>query len=203
MRSNWFAAIGAVLAWSAVLLQFYLILLNRDTSVGEVVFRFFTFFTILTNILVAVMFSSKAARTDTRFNSPSTCTAITVYITVVGLTYNVLLRQLWEPQGMQWVVDELLHTIVPIYCVIYWIAFIPKADLRFRPIPSWMIYPAVYLAIILLRGHFSGWYPYPFTDVGQFGYPQVLINCAGITLLFIVLSFLYVWLGRLGAGKKA
>jgi hypothetical protein len=189
------------LAWSAVLLQFYLILLNRDTSVGEVILRFFTFFTILTNILVATMFTSRAARTGSRFNSPSTCTAITVYITVVGLTYNMLLRQLWEPQGMQRVVDELLHTVIPFYCVIYWMAFIPKTGLNFRTIPSWMVYPAIYLAVILLRGHFSGWYPYPFTDVIQFGYQQVLINCGGITLLFVFLSFLFVWLGKSGESK--
>jgi hypothetical protein len=199
LKSNWFAAIGAVLAWSAVLLQFYLFLLNRDIPVGEVIFRFFTFFTILTNTCVAVMFSSKAARTGSWFNSASTSTAVTVYITVVGLTYNLLLRQLWEPHGMQRIVDELLHSLIPVYCVIYWLVFVPKAGLHYRLIPSWMIYPALYLAVILLRGHFSGWYPYPFVDAGQLGYQQVLINSGGMMLGFIVLSFLFIWRGRLGS----
>jgi len=49
-------------------------------------------------------------------------TAITVYITIVGLVYNVILRFLWKPEGLQFIVDELLHTVIPLLLLV--IAFL-------------------------------------------------------------------------------
>ncbi|MEO7961116.1 MAG: hypothetical protein ABIR19_06205, partial [Ginsengibacter sp.] len=44
----------SLLGWFALLSQLYLILQNRVAPVFETVIRYFSFFTILTNILVAV-----------------------------------------------------------------------------------------------------------------------------------------------------
>jgi hypothetical protein len=49
--------IGALIGWIALIGQFYLILENRVVSVPETIIRFFSFFTILTNIIVAVCYS--------------------------------------------------------------------------------------------------------------------------------------------------
>ncbi|MES1159399.1 MAG: Pr6Pr family membrane protein, partial [Bacteroidota bacterium] len=115
-----YAALLALTGWIAVVLQFYLILLNRDASVVETVVRFFSFFTILTNILVALCCTSLLAGSAGRrgqesrfFSKPSTLTATAVYITIVGLVYNIVLRILWEPQGLQLWVDEWLHSVIP------------------------------------------------------------------------------------------
>jgi len=43
-----------VSGWFSLIAQFYLIIINRTTSVGETIIRYFNFFTILTNILVAL-----------------------------------------------------------------------------------------------------------------------------------------------------
>ena len=51
-----FIAIIAVFSWFAVLLQLYLIIINRVASFPETVVRFFSFFTIQSNILVGLMF---------------------------------------------------------------------------------------------------------------------------------------------------
>ncbi|MFZ5976285.1 MULTISPECIES: Pr6Pr family membrane protein [unclassified Hydrotalea] len=34
---------------------------------------------------------------------------------------------------------------------------------------GWLIYPLLYLVYILIRGSFSGFYPYPFVNVLQIG----------------------------------
>ena len=31
-------------------------------------------------------------------------------------------------------------------------------------------------------------YPYPFVDVDELGYARVLVNCLGVTLLFLALA---------------
>ena len=60
----------------------------------------------------------------------------------------------------------------------------------------WLLYPALYCVYSLIRGAFVDWYPYPFIDPLQLGYPRVFLNIAGLILLFIVMSLLYVAIGR-------
>ena len=47
------------------------------------------------------------------------------YIAIVGIIYRLLLRQLWNPQGMQWVADVILHDVIPVGYVLYWLLFAP------------------------------------------------------------------------------
>ena len=173
-----FIAHGAILAWSAVFLQLYLIIINRIATVPETIIRFFSFYTILTNILVACSFSFLWLKPNSRagkfFSREKVVTAITLYITVVGATYNIILRQLWSPQGLQLIVDELLHSVIPVLFIVYWLICVPKGELEWKNVLSWLIYPLVYLICILFRGALSGFYPYPFLDVGKLGYTKVV-----------------------------
>ena len=115
-RGTTLATIGSVAAWLALGLQFYLMLSNRTESIMETIIRFFSFFTILTNILVACCFTLLAIGKKQSFlTKPSSLSAVTVYILVVGIVYNLLLRSTWNPQGLQKVVDELLHSVIPFY----------------------------------------------------------------------------------------
>ena len=50
-------ALGMIVTWTAVILQLYLIMLNRSVSMMETLIRFLEFFTILTNIAVAICFT--------------------------------------------------------------------------------------------------------------------------------------------------
>ena len=114
---------GSVITWFAVILQFYLIIVNRQASIPETIIRFFSFYTILTNIMVAVCFTalwlSPASRIGRFFSKKGTLTAATVYITIVSIVYNLILRFLWDPQGWQRLADELLHVIVPLIFLLF------------------------------------------------------------------------------------
>src|SRR5688572_21115628 len=111
---NKFSILIAALAWFAILTQYYLMVENRITSITETTIRFFSFFTILTNSLLALYFTLITFKTRPAYLSildrPGTLTAITVYITIVGLVYQIILRPLWDPKGTQMIVDELLHS---------------------------------------------------------------------------------------------
>ncbi|RON29211.1 Pr6Pr family membrane protein, partial [Pseudomonas brassicacearum] len=56
------------------------------------------------------------------------------------------------------------------------------------------MYPLVYFAYALLRGHLLAAYPYPFIDVSTLGYPQVFLNAGGILVGFVAIALLAVGL---------
>lgn len=201
-----FAVIGAIISWGAVLLQLYLMLQNRTAPVAETLVRFFSFFTILTNMLVAICFTSilmSAREEKTFFARSNTISATAVYILIVGIVYNLVLRSIWDPQGLQKLVDELLHAAVPLYFFLYWIIFVEKTHLHADRVYSWLIYPLVYLAFILVRGAVSGFYPYPFVNVSELGYGGVLKNSLILLGVFLLFSYLLVGIAALLRKKRS
>lgn len=191
MRDNhlfWRVWLGLLtgLGLFAVVLQFVLMMEKRDVSFGESTVRFFSYFTILTNILVVICAACRVRR-------PRVVAAVAVYIFVVGVVYNLVLRQTWNPQGWQRVVDELLHVLVPFAWLIYWWFEGGRERLEWRDVWVWLIYPAVYATVVMVRGNFTGWYPYPF------------MNLKGIVILifvFFLFSLLAVALGRIARWAK-
>ena len=194
------ALLFAVIVWFAVIAQLVLMIQNRVASIPETIIRFFSFFTILTNLLVAFYFTSQALKRG-NFNKPGVLTAITVYITIVGLVYQVLLRHIWQPTGLQLVVDELLHTINPLIVVLFWYLYEKKDAVKYSQIRSWLIYPAAYLVYVLIRGSLSAFYPYPFINVARIGTTKTLLNSSLLLAFFIVTAFIFVAVGK-GLAKK-
>jgi len=196
-----YAAVGALLGWFALALQLYLMLVQAPgpERLGAVI-TYFSFFTILTNIWTALVFSAVALQPEGGWGQwlrrPSVQAATAVYIAIVGMVYQLLLRQLWNPQGAQWVADVLLHSIIPVGYVLYWLLFAPGAGLNWKDAVTWLMYPGVYLVYILARGAASGLYPYPFVDVKVLGYGGVLFRAAGLLLVFLGMGLLVVAVGR-------
>jgi hypothetical protein len=195
-----FAAVAAAIGWIALILQLYLIIINRTASIPETLLRYFGFFTILTNILVAVsltMVYLKGISENGHFlTRPKTLTATAVYITIVGLIYNLILRFQWAPQGLAKLVDELLHSVIPVLFIFFWVKFVPKQNIQWKNIFPWLIYPMLYLIYSLLRGSIAQWYPYPFVDVTTLGYSKVFVNSAMVTAAFLVIAVLFAGIAK-------
>ncbi|MDF2515151.1 MAG: hypothetical protein K0R59_447 [Sphingobacterium sp.] len=201
-----FAVFISLLCWTAIGAQFLISYSNSTIAVGELVVRFFSYFTILTNLMVAicctciVLFPNKAI--GDFFTKPTTITAVTLYILIVGLIYNVVLRFLWQPTGIERVVDEMLHSVVPILFLIYWWRMIDKRIIHWRSIFNWLIYPFIYLLYTLWHGVLSGFYPYPFVDVSVLGINRVLVNSVMITFIFLIIGLLLIQINRRIAKKR-
>jgi len=118
-------------------------------------------------------------------------------IALVGLTYSLLLRALWQPQGAQWLADTLLHDVVPLLYLLLWAWVVPRAALRGSSALRWALYPLAYLVYALLRGAWLGRYPYPFIDVAQLGYARVALNAAGMLIVFLLIAAGLIALNRL------
>ena len=131
-----------------------------------------------------------------RLREPRFFTGVTVAIVLVGAAYELLLRAIWKPQGFQFLVDLMLHDLVPVSTVLVWGLVIPKGRLTFRDLPWWLVYPGLYLLYTLARGAVIGSYPYPFLDVTAIGYGGVFVNAAGILVALLGIGALLVAVDR-------
>ena len=194
-----FVATAALAGWVGLTIQQYLILYSRwsiEASLLGGLVSFFSFFTVLTNTLAVVVLSyalvNRPSAARRFFLAPAVSSGIAVSIVVVGLAYNLLLRHLWQPEGFQFIADELLHDVMPVLFAVYWWRYVPKGQLRFTHIGLWVIYPLVYFGYALLRGDLLGQYQYPFIDVSTLGYPQVFVNAGGILAGFVLIAAVVV-----------
>lgn len=182
----------AVIAWAGVLLQFWLSLkmaLENGKSASDGVVVFLGYFTVLSNMFVSFAATLPLMVGNTRIGrwlgKPVVLGCAVTSIVTVGVGYHLLLRNVWNPQGLQLLADVVLHYVVPISALAYWVAFPPRAKLSVLAPIAWCLYPICYGAYALLRGELLGSYPYHFMDVSNLGYRQVLINLLGLLACFI------------------
>lgn len=199
-RREWIDLIGFFLGWFSIVGQFVLTIENRQVAIFETIIRFFSFFTILTNLLVALYFTSRIPifkKVSIRqMTNKGTITALTVFILVVGLVYQLVLRQTWHPTGFQRIVDELLHSVMPVFVLLYWLSFADIADIKFNILKNWLWFPGLYFVYILIRGLFSDFYPYPFINALEIGYVQVIFYCLIVSGVFLAILGILLFVGR-------
>ena len=203
-RKKLVMGIVAATAWFALTVQLTLSLKTVDTtgfSTLKTLTNFFSYFTILSNLLVAICLTSvviaPSSKAGSFFSKAGVQSAIAVYIFIVGLVYNLVLRSIWNPKGWQLVADNLLHVGVPILYIIYWLFYTPKKVLQWKAILPWLLFPALYLTWSLLRGPVANWYPYPFIHAGELGYGKVAVNS-----MFVLIAILVTGLGLVAINRR-
>jgi hypothetical protein len=202
MNSKIFAALTALVAWCALGMQLVLIIqkmTSEGASIFEAVWRYFGFFTILTNCAVAVVATAMAMRPNSVLANPNARLATATAIFIVGLVYSVALRAIWQPTGWQAVVDHALHDATPVLFVLSWF-FSGHGQLQWRS-AVWAVVPAfVYFVYVLVRGAADGWYAYWFLDPASLPPAQMATNVVILLLAFSVVACGFVsldkWLAR-------
>ena len=206
-----FRALSAIVGWSALALQLYLlIVINIDKGQSGIVgvMKFFDYFTILSNILVATVLTTVCLQrdADSFFTHPRVKTGVAVYIFITGLVYFLILRHTWNPTGLSWVADVALHYVMPALYGLEWLFFTSKGYLRWHDAIRWLAFPLAFVMWALFWGAIFGFYPYPFIDVAKLGYPQVLVNSVFMAIGFAVIGLLLVVvdrvLSRLQSGEQ-
>lgn len=167
--------------------------LMAEATPLAVIWRMLGYFTVLGN-LATLIFMITAARAG-RISAHS-AGGIVVVMMVVGLGYHGLLAGIWQPIGLAWWADQGLHTAVPILVVLWWVANAPKAGLVGRDAFRWLVWPMGYTGYALIRGQYSGFYPYPFIDLSALGLVQVLANVAGLAVAFTLLGLVLIGIAR-------
>jgi hypothetical protein len=196
-----FRMAAGILGWAALALQYALVLtgtLGADSVTRSI--NFFSYFTILTNILAALALTlpwlAPQSQLGKFFARPTVRTAIAAYIIIVMTIVYFVLRHLTNLQGWDFVADVLLHYVMPVLFVIDWLFLVPKQTLKIKDSLGWLTYPVIYLVWTFIHGAYSGFYPYPFLNGTELGNARVLLNEAGLLTLFLVLGFILVSGGR-------
>jgi hypothetical protein len=200
----------AAVTWLGLALQFYVsagLMRANGHGLVTIVMRYFSYFTVLTNGLVAITATvplvAPGSRAGRYFALPSVRTAVASYIALVGIAYSLLLRHVWSPEGLALVSDQIQHDVVPILYVALWVFSVEKGTLRWSDLPRWLIYPTIYLAVALIQGAMTGFYPYHFIDAGKLGYPGALAGMTKLVLAFLVIGLLAIAIDRLMGRRNA
>jgi hypothetical protein len=195
-----YRVLAAAVGWFVIGLQYCLTVGKADGDFVLAATRLLSFFTILTNILVALAMTLPWLAPESRFGAffsrPSVRTAIASYIIVVSAIYYAILRKLWNPKGLQYLADTIELCVAPALYVVDWLIFVPKGMVSARSVPYWLLYPLGYAAFSLIHGAVTGFYPYPFLSVMQLGYARVLLNISVLTAAFAVFGLILVGIDR-------
>jgi len=157
-------------------------------------FNFFGYFTMQSNVIFMIAMLATAAAI---FAGPKQSQLLimlracaTTYIVIVGIVYNLLLVGLEGGVTLQWA-NWVLHVALPIYAALDWVLFADRPALPWKRFWLVVIYPIVWVVVVLIRGATDGWVPYPFLDPTQ-GYGVVALYCIGIAVAVLVVGAL-VW----------
>lgn len=194
----WFGLTSALVSVGLVI-QFFLAVADDDHPFDDVparIVNFFSFFTVQSNIAVAVtcgLLAIDLHRPSTGFRVARIVAVLC--ITVTGIVFHLALADLQELTGWDLLCDTILHTLSPIMVAGGWLLFGPRGQLSTRvvglaavPPVLWLVYAVIYgeLATTRTGRHY---YAYPFMNVEVHGYAVALFRCLVVALLFLALAF--------------
>ena len=176
---------------------------NTDQPALPRITRFISLFTIQNNLFVflatLIPVLASASFAGTFFLRAPVRTSMTAYIVIVGAVYHFVIAPTWNPTGLTQMAMALHHYVTPVLFFIDWVLFIRKKDPLSLPWLTCLFtfaYPLAYIAWTFFHGRLSGWYPYPFLEVTEVGYPAALTACAGLLIQLLILQSILVALGR-------
>ncbi|GAA1767400.1 Pr6Pr family membrane protein [Agromyces humatus] len=158
------------------------------------VVNFFSFFTILSNALAAIVLLIGAWYGLRGVSEPDWYTfaraAIVTYMTTTLVVYNLLLRDISLDQAttVPWS-NEILHVWAPLYLLLDWILAPGRGRVPWSRFWWIAAFPIAWVVYTIVRGAIVGWYPYPFLDpaiepgVGYRGVTLYVIAIASFILL--------------------
>ena len=126
-----------------------------------------------------------------------------LYLTVTLVVFALLLADTDVDTAIPWV-NTVVHQVFPLAVILDWLIDPPGEPITFRRSLWWLAYPLAWVAYTLVRGPLAGWYPYPFLDPANGGYPTVALYVVAILASGIALCAIIAGVSRmLGARRPA
>jgi hypothetical protein len=194
----------------------------RGWNVAVIVTNFFSYFTILSNVLAVIVLAWAVVWFLARGRSaavepPALSVALacaTTYMIITGIVYNTLLRILDVTSGTEAIpwTNSTMHVIGPILLFLDLFLAGRRRPLSFRSVWVVIAVPIAWTVYTMIRGPLTTnpatgvayWYPYPFLNpnVQSEGYVGVLGWIAVISAVFIAVGFFVVWMSRVRAAER-
>jgi hypothetical protein len=169
----------------------------------EATWRYFAYFTILTNTFVTLVMARAALKPESYagLNAPPIELMAVTSILFVCIVYNLLLASRWDPQGWQKLADVIVHDAVPMIFAVFWFLR-PHGALTWRDAGFAAIWPLAYAVYGLSRGALDHFYPYFFMDPTAISYGQIAINLAGLVAAFLLGAAVLLTVSRVLARRQ-
>jgi hypothetical protein len=167
------------------------------------VVNFFSFFTILSNLVAVVSLVGSATRGDRAASRTWDLVRgqAVVMMTVTLVVYARLLADADVSLNDQWV-NVTLHRLFPIVVIADWLLDPPGSSVSLRDSLVWLAFPLVWTGYTLVRGALVGWYPYPFLDPANGGYATVAAYILGILVFGAIVSAIVALAGNAMRGRR-
>lgn len=148
-----------------------------------VLWNFFGFFTIQSNVIgiVVLLLAVRFTGLERPRWVELARACATVYLVIVGIVYWTLLVGVDVQIAYPWA-NVVLHGVSSVLLLADWLIEGPRAPLPWRSAWVVLIYPVVWLIVVIVRGATDGWVPYPFLDPSH-GYVSVAIVGLGIAVV--------------------
>ena len=184
---------------------------NIPTGKDQVWERFFdwsSYFTILSNIVVAIVMTMLVLRPHVFFEKSrrgriwqALRLDSVLMITITGVVYQLLLAT-GGKTGWDFVSDTLQHAVNPVITVLVWLVAGPRGILQWRTVAAAMVVPIIWAVYSLTRGAVVGAYPYFFLDVATNGLVSVIVFIVQIMIAAIVISMLFLAFEKVVSRKR-
>lgn len=159
-------------------------------GVPERLINCLSYFTELSNIMVAIISTRLARRGRVGAWGRATHLCALMMITVTAIVYATLIGPYEVLSGFALVTNPLQHILVPGAFVGVAALAGPRGGITWGTLVRALLIPAAWIAYTLARGAFTHQYPYGFVNVWRIGYAQVAINIVAILvggLLFMAI----------------
>ncbi|MHA6690234.1 Pr6Pr family membrane protein [Devosia sp. A449] len=197
--------LGLIFGVGGLGLQFSLSMSNMLSSGRDLpgsLGSFFSYYTILTNIALVLIYLSEIlpARWLELFRSPLLRGLMAANIALVSIFVFFVLRHLSVLTDLWLLADNLLHYLCPLLYLLWWGVAQRHGRLVWRNLPLMLVPTLVYFVYAMARGAWVQEYPYPILNAIKLGYPQVALNAVYMTALLAVLCLIIIgldqWLAR-------
>jgi hypothetical protein len=201
----WFGAIAVVVAIALIIQLILLFTGGQDANsganstgpVGTRLVRLFSFFTIQSNLFV--LGTSIALAVSVRRDGPVWRVLrldALLGIIITGLVYETILAPLVHLEGWALVATIGFHYISPWATLVGWLVFGPRPRMSWGAAAAAFVWPVLWLVYTFVHGGVTGWYPYPFLDVGTIGFADSVRNSVVVLLIGVAIAVVLTLLDR-------
>ena len=130
-----------------------------------------SYFTELSNIMVAIISTILARRGCVGAWGRATHLCALMMITVTAIVYHFLIRPTEVLSGWSVLTNPLQHVVVPLLMVVVALACGPRGGVSGGVVLKALVIPIVWMIYTLVRGAFVHQYPYDFRQCDGLGIP--------------------------------
>lgn len=155
-------------------------------------FDYFGYFTNQTALLACVVLIISGSFAVCRRAAPGWLNLLRgmaiAYLIAVGVVYNVLVPG--TGTAPVWV-SAILHIVLPLIVAMDWILVPDRPPLPWRRLWLIVVYPLVWVSVVLVRGATDGWVPYGFL-LPERGFASLTMHLLGL-LCAVLAAGALVW----------